>query len=299
MLSVKLYYNPRSGEKNGRFKALASQISKEGFRMVKAVHHKKGLAPISPELDLVAVAGGDGTVRRACMELLEQPLSRFRPLGILPLGTANNIARSLNITGTLTEIIQSWHKRQYRQLNVGRCFSGDEKERFFVEGCGWGLFPQLIQAMVEIPRQLRNTPDKELKSALQILRQLTLAGKAYKGTVSVDGKNHRGKFLMAEMMNIPQIGPRLALAPDADCGDGYLDVFLLEEHQREAFCQYLDSLIKGKLLMSPFPTIKARSIQIFWDDLPKMHLDDALLAAKYGNNISIDLLPTSFQFLIG
>ncbi|QYO64868.1 diacylglycerol kinase family protein [Leptolyngbya sp. 7M] len=49
------------------------------------------------QIDLVIVGGGDGTINAAIEGLLETQL----PLGVLPLGTANNLARSLNIPSHL------------------------------------------------------------------------------------------------------------------------------------------------------------------------------------------------------
>ncbi|HLT03221.1 MAG TPA: diacylglycerol kinase family protein, partial [Geminicoccaceae bacterium] len=45
------------------------------------------------EADLVIVGGGDGTLNAAAEALVESDL----PLGILPLGTANDLARTLAI----------------------------------------------------------------------------------------------------------------------------------------------------------------------------------------------------------
>ena len=54
--------------------------------------------------DLVVAAGGDGTVATAARVLAGRKI----PLAILPLGTANNIARSLNSDGPLDTLVASW-----------------------------------------------------------------------------------------------------------------------------------------------------------------------------------------------
>jgi len=55
--------------------------------------------------DIVAVAGGDGPVGKVARRLIGSPT----PIAILPLGTANNIANTLDVTGkSLKELIRSW-----------------------------------------------------------------------------------------------------------------------------------------------------------------------------------------------
>jgi diacylglycerol kinase (ATP) len=49
------------------------------------------------EVDLVVVAGGDGTINAVIGALVGQP----KPLGIIPLGTANDLARTLGIPSDL------------------------------------------------------------------------------------------------------------------------------------------------------------------------------------------------------
>lgn len=44
---------------------------------------------------------------------------RTVPVAILPLGTANNIARSLGIAGTPHELAESWHIEHARKLDIG------------------------------------------------------------------------------------------------------------------------------------------------------------------------------------
>jgi diacylglycerol kinase family enzyme len=53
-------------------------------------------------VDLVIIGGGDGTLNAAVEGLVETQL----PLGILPLGTANDLARTLGIPATLPEACQ-------------------------------------------------------------------------------------------------------------------------------------------------------------------------------------------------
>jgi len=58
--------------------------------------------------DLVLAAGGDGTVGKVAHELIDSGI----PLSVLPLGTANNLARSLGFIGSPEEIIYRARRRE-------------------------------------------------------------------------------------------------------------------------------------------------------------------------------------------
>ena len=66
--------------------------------------------------DVVAVAGGDGTVSRVAKRLV----GRGIPLAPLPMGTANNISRTLGLAGLpIEEIVRSWENPRRVKLDVG------------------------------------------------------------------------------------------------------------------------------------------------------------------------------------
>ena len=106
-------------------------------------------------VDLVIVGGGDGTLNAAIDGLVKTDL----PLGILPLGTANDLARTLNLPLSLPEACQviAQGNKQYIDLgwvngkhffnvaslglsvNITRKLTREAKRR-------WGVFAYLITA---------------------------------------------------------------------------------------------------------------------------------------------------------
>jgi diacylglycerol kinase (ATP) len=86
---------------------------------------------LKKKIDLVLVAGGDGSVSKVACRLVA--MSSKVPLAVLPLGTANNFARSLGFCLSAKELIE--------QLNDGRCDTfdvglarGPWGKRYFFEG---------------------------------------------------------------------------------------------------------------------------------------------------------------------
>jgi diacylglycerol kinase (ATP) len=296
MKSIKLYYNPTAGEGENSKEDLIRHIKEAGYDFINSVHKKKGLQQIEKNTDILAVAGGDGTVRRACLELLETPLKDSRPIGLLALGTANNIAITLKIHTDVPQVIQSWNKHKLKRFDVGRV-DGYGTSDFFIESFGFGIFPKLIKRMKKLETHETDTPDKEFETALTILIELARTYEATPCSVTIDGKDYTGNYIMAEVMNIRSIGPRLILAPEADPGDGYFDVLLISEKKREHLIGYIEKISAGVKARFPFKTIKGRNIQIHWSG-KDMHIDDQLIKKYKPVPLEIKLLDAMIDFLV-
>jgi diacylglycerol kinase (ATP) len=294
--SVKLYYNPTAGEGANSKQDLIKHISKAGYEIVSAV--KKGEAKAKPETrtDILAVAGGDGTVRKVCLELLHTPLKDSRPLGLLALGTANNIARTLNIKTDVDAVVESWNRHKLKRFDVGR-IDGFISEEFFIESFGFGIFPKLIKNMKKLKGRNTATPEQEFETALKILLKIVEHYKAVPCSLMIDGKDYTGNYIMVEIMNIRSLGPKLALAPDADPGDGKFDVILISERKREKLLQYIEKIGSGINAGFPFKTIQGRNIQVKWMG-KHMHVDDQLIKEYKPVPLEIKLLDSMLDFLV-
>ena len=105
-MRVLLIHNPKAGNRKHSKKELMASLTRCGhqafYQSAKARGWKK---TFKKPVDLAIAAGGDGTVHKTAWQLLDSGL----PLSILPLGTANNLARSLGFTGSVDEILQSLH----------------------------------------------------------------------------------------------------------------------------------------------------------------------------------------------
>lgn len=83
----------------------------------------------------IVIAGGDGTV-----EFIVRKLAETRhPIGIIPLGTFNNLARALGLPIDLDEAIEAVRSGHPRAITLGRV-----NDHVFVEACAIGLFGETI-----------------------------------------------------------------------------------------------------------------------------------------------------------
>src|SRR4051794_8685614 len=109
MKTVKLLHNPGAGDEGHTKDELITQIRAAGYNCEYASVKGWLWDNLTDKIDFVIVAGGDGTVRKVTKALLDRKvLAKTFPIALLPLGTANNISKTLQITGSTEDIIQSW-----------------------------------------------------------------------------------------------------------------------------------------------------------------------------------------------
>jgi diacylglycerol kinase (ATP) len=296
MKVAKILYNPKAGDGDTGRKELISLMEANGYKCYFASVKKEGWEEIEPDVDFIVVAGGDGTVRRVADMMLKRGLIDKRlPIAVLPMGTANNIAKSLNLTGTVEEIIKSWKKGALQPFDIGRV-TGIEDQSFFLEGFGFGMFPNLMKEMKKHKDEERSA-DESIMLALKTLKDLGSDYKARECKLEIDGIDHSGKFLLVEIMNIASIGPNLSFNPFANHGDGELEVILIPESQREKFVQYMQDKINGVEEPFCFSALKAKDIKIAWEGI-HTHIDDAIVKDKPPVKVEIEIYNGVLNFLI-
>jgi diacylglycerol kinase family enzyme len=183
--------------------------------------------------DLVVAAGGDGTVLKVISHLRD----RSMPIAILPLGGANNIARSLGMaTDPLMIARAGWREAEVFRLDVGTA-AGPWGKRLFVEAVGVGA---LAQAMAAIDEGHVTGPEKSAL-AREALIEVLAAARPTELRLTIDGHAVECRCLLAEITNIAWTGPRLWLAPAADPGDGVLDLVCLEPEARADMLAWLEA----------------------------------------------------------
>lgn len=274
-----LLHNPGAGDEDHLKSDLVLSIEKKGLHCLYfSVKKDDSWTHQLDHADLAIVAGGDGTVRRVVKELVKRTvLDKKIPLAILPMGTANNLALALGIDSTLNykNHLKKWKKSKVQQFDIG-ILKNSSSIDFFLEGAGFGLFPNLIQQMDNILDSDMDKAKDELNLAFETLHNLILESPAENYWLKTDEGIYEGKCILLEIMNIPSIGPNLILAPNALLNDGLLDVVIVEEDEREEFAAYITKLRKGKSPAFSFKTIKTENLSVAYSG-PYMHIDDELV----------------------
>jgi diacylglycerol kinase (ATP) len=222
--------------------------------------------------DIVAVAGGDGTVGKVARRLIDRSI----PIAILPIGTANNIATSLGLVSQpIEQLIGGLAGAARFNFDVGVA-SGPWGSTSFIESLGVGLFTETMFALKkgnDTSLGQSNNAKEELTSVRELLRQRLQTFRPKNLKIRLDGHEVSGDLILLEAMNISYVGPNLYLAPDANSGDGLLNVVLLLQGEREKLTQYLAVSQEGKGISPGLNVLRGRHLQIEWEGFP-IHIDD-------------------------
>jgi diacylglycerol kinase (ATP) len=296
MKKARLLHNPTAGDNDFSKKELIKLIEKQGFECEYASVKEDGWADFNEDTDFLIVAGGDGTVRRVAKALLKRRLlDKQYPVALLPHGTANNVACSLQIDGKAKEIVKTWHEHQLKPFDIGKVH-GLPEDAFFLEAFGFGIFPRLMKVMSKKEEEIGDSVEEKLNAARLALCELVSDYEAKHCQVVIDGVEYDGNYLMVEIMNIRSIGPNLILAPDADPGDGCFNVVLVPESHRKKFQSFLQSEINGEFRDFGFQQIRAKHIKLICD-CKELHVDDERIKLEEPVEINVEVMPSMLEFV--
>jgi diacylglycerol kinase (ATP) len=271
-MRVTVMYNPEAGNARPTWRQIerALHVAGHDFRCfsTKEKGWKKGL---DKPADVVVAAGGDGTVGKVAKALA----GRGVPLAIMPVGTANNIARSLELEGSPDVLIERWTNAHRTPFDLGIA-KGPWGREEFVESVGLGIFAHLI-AMAKKADERRFADSLGDRTVMRLARARLLYTllnyPPRRWRVTIDGDEQVVEGVWLSVTNIRSIGPRLAVAPNADSGDGLLDVVIVTADEAGGLA---DALLSGATGASPamsLGTRRARHVRLS-GDLDEAHIDD-------------------------
>jgi diacylglycerol kinase family enzyme len=272
---------------------LCDLIEGAGHVVLDAVEaNGETLAP-DRHADLVAVAGGDGTVAAASSLVA----GSATPLAILPLGTANNIARSLALSESIPELIAGWASARRVPFDLGYARAATREWRL-VEGAGAGLIPAGIAARQRAQHRGAGFghPATEVADAVRTFSDVLEGLEPRRWSIVIDGTRRVEDYLLVEVLNIPSVGPNLTLSAGANPTDGYFDVVLAERKHRDELMAYLSGCAQGRGAPLSLPGCRARSITI--EGCDDLHIDDERIDTCQLGEISISIAPGAMTVLV-
>lgn len=186
------------------------------------------------DYEAVFVLGGDGTVSEAVNGLMlhESKL----PLGIIPLGTVNNVARAVGIPMNPEKAIDSLEQLTVQQIDVGKL-----NDRFFISSTSVGPIPESVQEV-----------DVDMKTKFGVFAYLIEGIKALKNDetytfeLDIDGEKWTAEYslLLIAMSNF--VGGVGTIIPEAAIDDGLIHLVTLKETTAKEKLSLVPELFQNK-----------------------------------------------------
>jgi len=170
------------------------------------------------QYERIVVAGGDGTVNFLLPDLLAASL----PVGLIPLGTANDLAHSLDLPSASEEAAEVVLQNHTRRVDVGIA-----NDAMFVNAAGIGLGPKLNRQLDREEKRLLGV-FAYLKGILKVTR----APPVCRGSLALDGTTIRTKFSQLTVASGVYYGGGNRVLRDAELDDGQLSIVLIKPQAR-------------------------------------------------------------------
>ena len=192
--------------------------------------------------DLVLAAGGDGTTAKVAHALVDSGV----PLSVLPLGTANNLARALGFVASPEEIIARLEGGKKRAFDVGLAYMARGVNAIFLK-----LQAGLLADYVRVAKK-----DRKKHPRLTSFPK----NKRWRGTVrSYDGcctiiprVNGRSRLTEKDISGRTSLGSQIFtvgppyLAPHAATRDGRFDFCVCTPGRLRPLAKHFDARVAGK-----------------------------------------------------
>lgn len=265
-LALTLIHNEKAGDGCADRAGLVALLERAGCEVDASTYDSGGVkAALDRPADIVAVAGGDGTISRVARKARPEGPAIF----VLPVGTANNIAKSLGLTLDLEELVAGLRGAAVQPF-YPIAATGPWGSRRLIEGIGFGAIEEAIADLPDktfFDRARKSYADAVLYTAAEMLE------------LEVEDETIVGKFSVLEVTTIPLVGPNLRLAAAADPSDRKFEICFIgdDQDQREALALWLDPpLDPGAAPMSLRTAEEARIVGRF----RRVRLDGKVWALK-------------------
>lgn len=259
-----------------------------GLKTSGKVARQLAKAAVDQGAELLIVAGGDGTIEDVVPELIGAKTA----LGIIPIGTMNNLAKSLGVPLALEEACALLAMSALRHIDVARVSTAQKpRGAYFLETAGVGL-----SALAAPLGQ-----DAEKGRWGQLLKGLSAIFSSGAADITItcdDGTILHAHTQVVTISNAPLFGENMLVAPDAKMDDGLLEIALYDQMSRLDLERYFLAIMNGRQVAEPRVTFhRTRRARISADRPLEANADLEILPSQ--QVWDVDVLPGALAVVAG
>ncbi|MCT9870120.1 diacylglycerol/lipid kinase family protein [Paenarthrobacter aurescens] len=240
------------------------------------------------KVEALVVVGGDGMVHLGVNALAGLDI----PLGIVPSGTGNDVARLLEVplqdTAAACSHIVAALGAGGRWMDIGRVTAAGGTCTYFA-----GVLSAGFDAAVNERANTWRWPRGKSRYNLAMLRELG-SFRQIEYTVTADHRTWRQPALLISVANGQFIGGGMRITPDASPDDGWLDLFVVKPLSRIRFLAVFPKVFAGKHTSHPAVDItRVRKVRLEAENVVA-YADGERIAAL---PIDVDIVPGGLRVL--
>lgn len=181
----------------------------------------------APEVEIVIVMGGDGTVHQ-CINVVAD-LEKRPLIGILPGGTSNDFSRTLDIPQNLKQAAEVIADGKYRYIDIGKTNSC-----YFLNFWGVGLIAE-TSANIDADQKDRFGLISYYITTLKTVNQ----AESFTYRIEANGKVHEGEAILVLVLNGRFVGTRQIPIDELQPDDGKFNVLIVKDSNLTLFWELM------------------------------------------------------------
>lgn len=295
-----LIFNPhadrgRCGKKAEKLKPLAESLADVHWQMTSSPGHATDLAhaALDEGYERVIALGGDGTVHEVVNGLMQQCASKRLPLGIVPIGSGNDVAFACHLPTDAEAAMRSAVTGPLRPIDIGVVKDDAGRSLYFDNSVG-----MMFDAAVNIQSRRIHRIYGFAMYLTATLRALMENHRPTRTRLWIDGIQEERDLVMVTVGNGPREGGGYLTTPQAKNDDGVLDLLLVDPISRWRMLSLMPSVMKGRHVTADCVAIKTcRNLIMETESALPIHVDGELWAPYERNvrRIEIEVLPHALQ----